>query len=65
MRDIDKRRLLSDSAYLKGVDIPFHRILIVVGKDTGGGEPNWSEIFIVRILNIFSFSTRIKSPMNK
>jgi hypothetical protein len=38
MIDMVKQRPPSKSACLKGADIPFHTIFIVVGRDTGGGE---------------------------
>ena len=34
----NKRRLPFDSAYLKGADIPFHGVLIIVSSDTGDDE---------------------------
>ena len=51
-RAIDKRRLSSNSACLKGADTLFHGILIAVGRDTGGGELVWSGIFANEILNV-------------
>ena len=39
----NKRSLPFDSACLKGAEIPFHGILIVVGSDTGDDEVVWAE----------------------
>jgi len=54
-----------NSTCLKGAYIPFHRLFIVVGRDTGGGELVWAEILLSRILNIVACSARTKSPMGK
>ena len=37
------RRAPFDSACLKGVEITFHGVLIVVGSDTGDVEVVWAE----------------------
>jgi len=38
-----KQRLPLDSACLKGTEILFHGILILVGSDTGDEEIGWAE----------------------
>ena len=39
----NKWRLPFDSACLKGAEILFHGVLILVGSDTGGEEVGWAE----------------------
>jgi len=64
-RAIDKWRLPSNLACLKGAHISFHGFSFVVGRDTGGGELVWGGILARGILNIFPCTTRTKSPMDK
>jgi len=42
----NKRMLPFDSTCLKGADIPFYGIFIVLGRDTDGGELVWVEILL-------------------
>jgi hypothetical protein len=64
MRAMDKWRSRANSAYLKGADISIDKILIIVGKGTGGHELVWRLNFY-EILNILSYRARIKRHLNK
>ena len=39
----NKWRVSFDSGCLKGIEIPFHGVLILVGSDTGDNEAVWAE----------------------
>jgi len=54
-----------DSECFKGVDSPFHDILIIVRRDTGGGELVLGGIFADEISNVFACRSITKGQSNK
>jgi len=50
-----------DSAWLKGVEMTFHKVLIVLSSGTGDGEWSIGEFLSGEIWNVFAYSARTDS----
>jgi hypothetical protein len=64
MRAMDKWRSRANSACFKGANVSIDKILIVVGKGTGGHELVW-QLDFYGILNVLSYRARTKRRLDK
>ena len=62
-RGTGKSRLQLDLAHLKGSEVPFHRMLMVVGGCCTGGEVGLGRIFTCGIFDLFACNSTSKAAM--